>query len=89
MLIVILVLLYDHLFVLSHLDLLSYNSLSLLQRVCQDLEMIGFFFCYHMVILYNVWLVNDNIINCYNKHLVAWVHQLSFTTISSLCYFNL
>lgn len=64
---------YD-LLVLFHLDLSSYNTLSLLQRVYQDLEMIVFLFCHHTVIMYNVWLVNGNIINCYHKHLVAWVH---------------
>jgi len=64
MLIVILGLFYDCLFVLFNLDLPSCKEiLSLLQRVCQDLEMVVFLFCCHMVILYNVWLVNGNIIN--------------------------
>lgn len=76
----------DCLFVLFHLDLPFSNTLYFLQRVCQDLEMIVFLVCYHTVILYNVWLVNDNIINYYHKNLVAWVHQQSFTAISSLFY---
>lgn len=88
MLIFILGLFYD-LFVLFHLDLPSYNTLSLLQRVSQDLEVIVFLFCYHLDLTCNVWLVNGGNINCCHKHLEAWVHQLSFTAISSSFYFNL